>query len=543
MAGAAGLAQCVSQGDSAAANVAVGFGKHATAISVAVEGDIAARPEKPLWSIPGVKGKAFVDFQNDVHRNDLKLAAQEGYGHVELAKRYTTNGMATDQGKLSNVNAIGLLAEARGISPAEVGTTTFRPFYTPVSFGALTGASKGKHFQPVRKSPLHDWAEKNGAVFVETGLWYRSSWFPRAGETTLARRRRPRSAERAGKRRPLRRLDARQDRDFRQGRADFLNRVYCNGFVKLPVGKARYGLMLREDGMIYDDGTTSRLGENRYFMTTTTAYAAGVMNHLEFCAQALWPELDVQPCIGHRPVGADGDRRTEGAHHPAGDRRRRHFATLLSPSSQRARSRCSTAGSKACLFRISFSGELAYELAVPAGYGESVADALMRIGEQPRHLRLRRRGAERAARRERLHHPQRDQRNRCPARSRLRQDGVASPSQTSSARRCSPAKAFRIRRDRVLSASCRSIRSHSFRAGSHILSKDAAATLENDQGYLTSVAYSPHLKSQIGLALVIRGPERHGEEVQIWNGLRNEYTRAELCDPVFFDSANERLHV
>jgi len=129
----------------------------------------------PLFTVPGVTTKAFVDYQNDVARSDLDLAVREGYGHVELAKRYTTNGMATDQGKLSNVNAIGLIAEARRISPGAVGTTTFRPFYTPVSFGAPAGASHGKHFQPVRKSPLHACAQKSGAVFVETELWYRSS--------------------------------------------------------------------------------------------------------------------------------------------------------------------------------------------------------------------------------------------------------------------------------------------------------------------------------------------------------------------------------
>lgn len=142
-----------------------------------VESEEGIRSPAPLWSIPGIKDKAFVDFQNDVHLKDIGLAVREGYSHVELAKRYTTSGMATDQGKLSNVNAIGLIAKARGVSPAEVGTTTFRPFYTPVSFGALTGAHTGHHFQPVRKSPLHDWAKKHGAVFVETGLWYRSSWF------------------------------------------------------------------------------------------------------------------------------------------------------------------------------------------------------------------------------------------------------------------------------------------------------------------------------------------------------------------------------
>ena len=222
---------------------AIGFAKVEPAF---VPVDDTQPAASPLWSVKGGKGKAFVDYQNDVHLKDLGLAVREGYGHVELAKRYTTNGMATDQGKLSNINAIGILAEARGVSPADVGTTTFRPFYTPVSFGALTGSSRGKHFQPARKSPLHGWAKKNGAVFVETGLWYRSSWFPREGEKTWRE-----SVDREV-------LNIRKNAGicdvstlgkieiFGKDAAAFLDRIYCNGFAKLPVGKARYGIIDRK---------------------------------------------------------------------------------------------------------------------------------------------------------------------------------------------------------------------------------------------------------------------------------------------------------
>ena len=212
---------------------------------------------------------------------------------IELAKRYTTTGMATDQGKLGNVNAIAILAEATGKSIAEVGTTTFRPFYTPVSFGALAGPFTGHHFQPVRKTPLHDWADELGAVFVETGLWMRSSWFPRRGEDWLAAASREVLATRNGVGlcdvSTLGKIDV-QGKDA----GVFLDRLYCNTFSTLAVGKARYGLMLREDGIVMDDGTTSRLAEDHYVMTTTTANAAKVMSHMEFCHQALWPDLDVQ---------------------------------------------------------------------------------------------------------------------------------------------------------------------------------------------------------------------------------------------------------
>ncbi len=212
----------------------------------------------PLWWVKESTGKAFVDYQNDSTAKDLPLAAQEGYRDIELAKRYTTAGMATDQGKLGNVNAIAILAEATGRTMDQVGTTTFRPYYTPVSFGAIAGPFVGHHFQPVRKTPLHDWADELGAVFVETGLWMRSSWFPQEGEDWLASASREVLAtrERVGlcDVSTLGKIDV-QGKDA----AEFLNRLYCNTFSTLDVGKARYGLMLREDGIVFDDGTTSRL--------------------------------------------------------------------------------------------------------------------------------------------------------------------------------------------------------------------------------------------------------------------------------------------
>jgi sarcosine oxidase subunit alpha len=535
-----GIAACFKDGFAKGSECAGALGYNTTPATIAPISDDMQTLAKPLWSIPGVHGKAFVDYQNDVHRKDLGLAVREGYGHVELAKRYTTNGMATDQGKLSNVNAIALLAEARGVSPAEVGTTTFRPFYTPVSFGALTGTSYGKHFQPIRKSPLHDWAKKNGAVFVETGLWYRSSWFPRDGETGWRE-----SVDREV-------LNVRANAGLCDvsmlgkieitgaDAAEFLNRVYCNAFLKLPVGKARYGLMLREDGMIYDDGTTSRIEENRYFMTTTTAYAAGVMNHLEFCAQALWPELDVR-------LASVTDQWAQMA--IAGPKSRAILERIVDTDLSNeafpflGAAEVSLFGGqiRGRLFRISFSGELAYELAVPAGYGGSVADAIMLEGRdhgiQPYGVE-----ALSVLRIEKGHVTHNEI------------NGTVVPQDLGFGRMVSSAKADFIgkrmlereglaapERGQLVGIIPVDARAN-FRTGSHILEKDALATLENDQGYVTSSCYSPHIGSTIGLALVRRGRERHGEEIVIWNGLRNEFTAGKICDPVFFDPANEKLH-
>ncbi|AJY46280.1 sarcosine oxidase subunit alpha family protein [Martelella endophytica] len=505
-----------------------------------IEGDTAQAPSKPLWTIPGIKGKAFVDFQNDVHKGDLGLAVREGYGHVELAKRYTTNGMATDQGKLSNINAIGLLAEARGVSPAEVGTTTFRPFYTPVSFGALTGTHHGRHFQPVRKSPLHGWAEKNGAQFTETGLWYRSAWFPRDGETGWRQ-----SVDREV-------LNVRENAGLCDvsmlgkievcgtDAAEFLNRIYANGFLKLPVGKARYGLMLREDGHIYDDGTTSRLGETRYFMTTTTAGAAGVLNHLEFCAQVHWPELDVQ-------LASVTDQWAQMA--IAGPKSRLILSALVDDDISdavvpflAAREVTLCNGQVAArLFRISFSGELAYELAVPAGYGESVADALMAAG---REHGLQPYGVEAMSvlRIEKGHVTHNE------INGTVVPDDLGFGRMVSTKKRDFIGKAM-LGRDGLTAPGRLQLvgvvpleKDGMFSAGAHILRSGDAATLENDQGHVTSAAFSPHLGSMIGLALASAGRSRHGEAVVVWDGLRGRSTPARLCDPVFYDPSNEKLH-
>lgn len=541
-AGIDGIAACLADGAVRGAAIAesLGFTTQRHEFGT-VAGEIAPLAAKPLWNIAGIRGKAFVDYQNDVHRKDLGLAVQEGYGHVELAKRYTTNGMATDQGKLSNVNAIALLADARGVSLAEVGTTTFRPFYTPVSFGALAGMSHGDHFQPVRKSPLHEWAKKNGAVFVETGLWYRSSWFPRDGETTWRE-----SVDREARNV---RINAGLCDVSMLGKieitgndaAEFLNRVYTNPFLKLPVGKARYGLMLREDGMIYDDGTTSRLEENRYFMTTTTAYAAGVLNHLEFCSQALWPDLDVR-------LASVTDQWAQMA--IAGPKARMILEKIVDTDLSNeafpflGASEVSLFGGKlhGRLFRISFSGELAFELAVPAGYGEAVADAIMEAGQehgiQPYGVE-----ALSVLRIEKGHVTHNEI------------NGTIVPGDLGFGKMVSATKADFVGKRMLGREGLNDPNRHqlvgvmpldpstSFRSGSHILAKDAAATLENDQGYVTSSCFSPHLGETIGLALVRRGSERHGEEIQIWNGLRGEFTPGKLCNPVFFNPTNDKLHV
>jgi sarcosine oxidase subunit alpha len=492
----------------------------------------------PLWWVKESHGKAFIDYQNDATAKDLPLAAREGYKDVELAKRYTTTGMATDQGKLGNINAIAILAEATGRSMDEVGTTTFRPFYTPVSFGAFAGPFTGHHFQPVRKTPLHDWAEELGAVFVETGLWMRSSWFPREGEDWLAAASREVLATRNGVGlcdvSTLGKIDV-QGRDA----GAFLDKLYCNTFSTLAVGKARYGLMLREDGIVYDDGTTSRLADDHYVMTTTTANAAKVMAQMEFAHQALFPDLDVT----YVSVTEQWAQMAV-----AGPKSRATLQKIMDDlvmtdetvPYMAALEVSILGGLPARLFRLSFSGEHAYELAVPADYGNMVARAVMQAGAE---FGITPYGVE------------------ALSIMRIEKGHVAGGelNGTTTAGDLGLGKMMSAKKDYIgrmmahregltdLSRQCVvGIRpvdpTDRIRSGAHILKRDDMPSMANDQGYVSSVAWSPMLNMWIGLALVSNGRARHGEIVQVWDGLRGSRVMGEICDPMHFDRENKRLH-
>jgi heterotetrameric sarcosine oxidase alpha subunit len=493
----------------------------------------------PLWWVKDSEGKAFVDYQNDVTVKDLPLAAQEGYSDVELAKRYTTTGMATDQGKLGNVNASAILAAATGASMEAIGTTTFRPYYTPVAFGALAGPFVGHHFQPVRKAPLHDWAHELGAVFVETGLWLRSSWFPRTGEKDWLEsviREVKAVRERVGicDVSTLGKIDV-QGPDA----GEFLNRLYCNGWSTLEIGKARYGLMLREDGIVFDDGTTSRLADDHFFMTTTTANAARVMSHMEFCHQALWPELDVQ----YVSVTEQWAQMAV-----AGPKARATLQKIVDDIALNdetfpylgAREISVLGGIPSRLFRISFSGEHAYELSVPADYGNMIARALMKAGEE---FGITPYGVEAlSVMRIEKGHVAGGELNGTTTAADLGLGRMMSTKKDYIGRMMAGREGL-MRKDREQVVGIRPVdKSDRLRAGSHLLTRGTAPSLENDQGYVTSVAYSPMLEMWLGLALLKRGRERHGEIVNVFDGLRNIHMSGEICDPVHYDRENRKLH-
>ncbi|MEX2629334.1 MAG: sarcosine oxidase subunit alpha family protein [Tistlia sp.] len=382
-AGAFGLASCLSGGESAgrAAAEALGFQAPAPRSRLQAE-DHDFLPMRRLYCVPSDKplgqgGKHFVDQQNDVTAADLLLALREGYRSIEHVKRYTTTGMGTDQGKLGNVNAIGIVAEHLGRPLPEVGVTTFRAPYTPVSFGAFAGRDIEDLLDPVRTTPMHSWHERAGALFEDVGQWRRAWYYPQEGEDPH------RAVEREVRatRETVGILDATTLGKIEivgPDAAELLNRVYTNAWSKLGIGRCRYGLMLKEDGMVMDDGVTSRLGEQRFLMTTTSGNAAAVLAHLEEWLQTEWPDLrvfltSVTEQFATMTLSGPHARRllSEVCDLDLANETFPHM------SFQEGR----VAGVPARIFRISFTGELSYEINVPAGQGLSVWQALVRHGE------------------------------------------------------------------------------------------------------------------------------------------------------------------
>ncbi len=532
------LQDCLADGRETAVGILDEFGLNPPADD-ALTADEEAASISAFWHVRDGKGRAFVDLQNDVTVKDIRLSHQEGFRSVEHLKRYTTLGMATDQGRTANVLGLALLAQASGKSIPETGTTIFRPPYTPVAIGAIAGRSRGKKFRPVRKTPGHRWAEENGADFVESGLWMRAQWFAREGETHWRQ-----SCDREVLQTrasvgicdvtTLGKIDI-QGRDA----AEFVNRVYSNGFAKLPVGKCRYGLMLREDGLVMDDGTTARLGENHFVMTTTTANAVTVFRHLEFCRQCLWPGLDVH-------LISVTEQWAQAA--VAGPHARKLLEKLVDADHDISNDAfpfmaCGEitvcGGVPARLFRISFSGELAYEIAVPARYGNSIMATLMKAGEEfgatPYGVE-----ALNVMRVEKGHATGNEL------------NGQTSACDLGLGRMMSDKKDYigRVLAQREHLAREDGLKLVGFKpvdtaqelkSGAHFIAKGKEMTTENDEGWMTSVAWSPNLQTSIGLGFIERGDSRIGETVVAADPLRDRSIEVEIVSPHFVDPEGERL--
>jgi sarcosine oxidase subunit alpha len=340
-------------------------------------------PIMPLWLVPsdkekGREPKAFIDLQNDVGSADIELAAREGFHSVEHVKRYTAMGFGTDQGKTGNINGMGILAKTLNQTIAETGTTTYRPNYTPVTFGSMAGQNLGSRlFDPARKTAMHGWHEENGAEFEDVGQWKRPWYYPKAGETIHDAVNR----ECLATRNSVGILDASTLGKIEikgKDSAQFLEMMYTNNWMKLPVGMARYGFMLGEDGMVMDDGVTIRLAEDHFYMHTTSGGAAGVLSSMERWLQTEWPEMEVflTSVTDHWATAAvvgPNSRKVVSAICEGIDFSAEAFPFMAS--------RVGKIGELECrINRISFSGELAYEVNLPANYGRFMWEKLMEAG-------------------------------------------------------------------------------------------------------------------------------------------------------------------
>ncbi|TMJ02811.1 MAG: sarcosine oxidase subunit alpha family protein [Alphaproteobacteria bacterium] len=536
--GALTLAECLHAGVAAGAMAAVECGFPIASFMMPSAEDEASGVTA-LWHVEESRAKAFVDFQNDVTVEDIALANREGFSSVEHLKRYTTLGMATDQGKAANVTGLAILADVSGRAIAEVGTTTYRPPYVPVSFGAMTGHHRSRDFRPVRLAPSHQWAEEQGAVFVEAGAWLRAQYYPRDGEKDwLETVNREVTATRAS----VGVCDVSTLGKIEIEGADaaiFLDRVYTNTFSSLPVGKSRYGLMLREDGFVMDDGTTSRLAPERFVMTTTTAQAGRVMQHLEFCHQVLWPELDVQMVSVSEqwaqfsiagPRSRAVLRKLVDERYDLSDKAFPHLAAKeVAVGSVTAR-----------LFRLSFSGEMAYELAVPARYGDAAIRAIMAAGEEFSMIPY---GTEALGtmRIEKGHVAGNEINGQLTARDLGL--GRMMSSRKDYVGRVMAQRPALLEPDRPVLVGFRPAdRKARLRAGAHFIPLGATVTAANDEGHMTSVAFSPMLGHWIGLGVLKRGPQRIGERVRAYDPVRNGDVEVEICSPVFFDPEGARLY-
>jgi sarcosine oxidase subunit alpha len=348
------------------------FAVHAD--SVGTDGFIGATPHGGHPS----KTRAWIDFQNDVTAKDVKLAIREGFRSIEHVKRYTTTGMATDQGKTSNMNALGLVSETLQIPVPQVGLTTFRPPYTPTTFGIFAGQSRGDLFDPLRQTPIHEWAVAQGAVFEDVSLWKRAHYFPKAGEDMHAAVARECKATRQA----VGIFDATTLGKIEvvgKDAAELMNRMYTNAWTKLEPGRLRYGVMLREDGFVMDDGVVGRMAPDRFHITTTTGGAPRVLAMMEDYIQTEWPDLDVwltSTTEGWAVIAVQGPLA------------RKVLEPLVEDIdlSREAMPHMSVREGKICgvptrLFRVSFTGELGFEVNVPAGYGRAVWEAIFAAGQ------------------------------------------------------------------------------------------------------------------------------------------------------------------
>ena len=487
-----------------------------------------------LWSVPS-KGRSWVDFQNDVTVKDIKLSVQENFKSVEHMKRYTTQGMAPDQGKNSNVVALAILAEATGKTISETGTTTFRPPYTPISIAAMGAFSQGEGFAPQRFTTTHQKSIDLGAPMIEAGLWYRPSYFPQGNERTWqesCNREVQYVRENVGvvDVSTLGKIDV-QGPDS----AAFLDFIYINNFAKLATGKVRYGLMLREDGHVMDDGTVACIGKNHYVITTTTAAAGQVMTHLEFVSQCLVPDMDVT-------LMSVTEQWAQFA--VAGPKSNELINLMVEETIDNdscpymGYKEVSFGNIKGRLFRISFSGEHAYEIAVPSRYGESLFE-ILRMEASKMGGGLYGMEALNVLRIEKGFITHAEIHGRITAFDLGFQKMMSSKKDFIGKTAAMRPGLVDDQRDLLIGLKPINANDKLY-SGSYLFELKASPVRAAQQGYTTSVGFSSELKTNLGLGFLRNGRARVGEQIKVVDHLRNAETICKICDPIFLDREGGR---
>ena len=496
--------------------------------------------KKNIWLLPSDKivgkTKPFVDYQNDATAKDIKLALREGFRSIEHVKRYTTTGMGTDQGKLGNMHALGIIADTTGVKMGEVGTTTFRPPYTPLTFGTIVGRNVGEYFDIFRRTPMNDWHINNNAEFENVGQWKRAWYYPRGNESMYEAVQRESKATRESAgildASTLGKIDI-QGSDA----SEFLNRVYTNAWSKLGIGKCRYGLMLNEDGMVYDDGVTTRLGENHYIMTTTTGGAANVMSKLEDYLQTEWPELDVYLTsvtdhFATATIGGPNSKKILNKLIPDLDLSDENFPHMSFKEEKIGKINCR-------IMRISFTGELSYEINIQASYGKSLWEQCMDAGKEfditpygteTMHLLRAEKGF--------IIVGQDTDGTMTPI--DLQMDWVVSKKKYDFIGKRSLYRSDTMREDRkqmvgLLTDDPNTV----LEEGAQIIS-ELNQTPVKMLGHVTSSYFSPNLGKSIALAVVKGGKNMMGKKLFI--PMEDKTINVTVVDPIFLDKENERLN-
>ncbi|AGT09745.1 sarcosine oxidase subunit alpha family protein [Paracoccus aminophilus] len=508
----------------------------------ALTGAVEEAPLKPVWIMPEhatrqMRFKMWLDFQNDVKVSDVQLAAQEGYESVEHTKRYTTLGMATDQGKLSNINGLAILSDALSQPIPRTGTTTFRPPYTPLTLGAIAGEARDEVFQPLRKTAVHNWHEARGVHWEPVGLWRRPYCYPAKGESHADAVAREIRAVRGG----VGTLDASTlGKIIVKGpeAGKFLDMMYTNMMSSLPIGKCRYGLICSENGFLSDDGVVVRLSDDTWLVHTTSGGADRIHGHFEDWLQCEWWDWKVYTANVTEQWAQIA---------VAGPKARTLLERLggmdLSPETLPFMGfvEGELAGIPARVYRISFSGELSFEIAVPAGRGLELWEKLHELG---RDLGVTPYGTEamHVMRAEKGFIMIGDETDGTVIPQDLGLDWAISKKKADFIGKRAQERSFMASPDRWKLVGLESLDGRQIPDGAYAVADGVNANGQrNTQGRVTSTYISPTLNKPIAMGLVHRGPARMGEVIEFTNP-GGEPVKARIVDPVFFDKEGTRAN-